>query len=157
MLKLSYENSTKKREVQEYIFSRVRNRVIAGLPGPDIKTYLEILGRHKFNKALLYENSPRILAHQIQQRPNCPLVFGNILEHLKKGPFYDLDFCCSIKSILLYLKKIVELESYALTLSLRPIGEEKTCAIFKEYMKDGQEIPYFIYKDTTPMITFYSL
>lgn len=153
-MKLSYKNSVMKREVQDYIYKRVRNSHIIGLGGPNAKDYSRILHEKGFEKIILYENDWKVFEKQILDPPDCKLVYDDVLNHLGHNAFYDLDFCCSILSIEHALPDIVELPEYSLTVSIRPVGIEKTLDIFKQYEKD---FTYVIYKDTSPMIVIYKL
>ena len=155
MRKLSYTNSIKKREVQNKILPFVSNGRVCALGGPDIDEYVSLLKTYGFGDITIFENDKVILLQQLYKFPQgITLMYKNILEHLNRNCYYDLDFCFSIQKIMPRLKKIVSLQEYSLTLSVRPIGTEKTVAIMKEYDPD---IKYMTYQDTTPMITFYKV
>lgn len=154
-VKLSYKNSEYKRNIQEYIYSKVGNRNIIGLPGPDIEDYVERLTSFGFDNIELYEKDFSIFCHQLSHLPpQCNLTFGDILDNLNKDAFYDLDFCTSILSIEDRLEEIVALKSFSLTVARRPIPEEETIDIMDKYMPGISHLTYF---DTSPMIVFFKI
>lgn len=153
-MKISYKNSVMKREVQSYIYDRVQNPNIKGLGGPNAKDYERILKEKGFRNITLYENNKDVFEALLKDPPYCKLEYDDILNHLKTKSFYDLDFCCSVLSVRDYLPEIAKIPQYSMTLSLRPIGIQRTLDIVKEYEK---RFTYVIYKDTSPMIVIYKI
>jgi len=150
-MKESYKDASSKRLVQNKILNS-QNKKIVALGGPDILDYIQLLKNKGFTDITIYENDKKTYLKQKEQNPDCKLVYGNILHHLYEDAFYDLDFCCCISSVERYLPRILQLEEFSMTFSIRPLGFDKTFEIFKRY----GEAPFIPYRDTTPMIVFFN-
>lgn len=150
-MKETYLEAKSKRIVQDITLNSKNKRII-GLGGPDILEYVTILKSKGFKDITSYENRQQIYSKQFKQFPDCELVHGNILENLQEDAFYDLDFCCSIKTIEPWLPIICRIPEYSLTLSIRPVGIDQTIQIFKRY---GQS-QFVKYVDTVPMLVFFN-
>lgn len=154
MTKGSYKEAKNKRILQEEILNQVKQRTILGLGGPDVDDYINILENKGFKKIFIYENNFSVFNSQISKFRHT-LIYDNILNHLGKSAFYDLDFCCTIKSIPKEsLEKISRLESYSLTLSLRGVSLIETLKMFTKYC--GEQL-FRTYRDSSPMVTFFKI
>lgn len=152
MTKLSYKDATKKRAIQDSILSKVTNKSIVGLGGPDVDDYINILEKKGFKNIHIYENSLSILSEQIGKF-KYNLIYGNILHDLKRNAFYDLDFCFTIKSLSDDdLKEIAKIPSYSITFSLRGAKLTDTISRFSKYCGNQQ---YKTYRDSSSMVVFY--
>ncbi len=150
-MKETYKEAENKRGVQDIVLTGSTRRLI-GLGGPDIIDYVNIVRSKGFEDITIYEKDYNVYKKQIAQFPDCTLIHGNILDHLDEDAFYDLDFCGSIKSIQRWLPAITALPEYALTCSIRPIGEEETIGIFNLYDKAH----VIKYRDTSQMLVFFN-
>jgi len=151
-MKETYKNAFSKRLVQNKVLKSQNKRII-GLGGPDILDYVNILRSKGFEDITIYEKDPSVYAKQLEDKPDCKLIFGNILENLKENAFYDLDFCASINSVEPYLHKILRIKEFVLTVSIRPIGLVETICTFNNYGGDSEFVQY---TDTSPMLVFFN-
>lgn len=147
---MSYLGAVQKRAVQN-IALQSSNTTLIGLGGPNVKQYVNYLRTKGFKDIIIFENNKSIYEKQVEQKPRCQLIHGNILDHLGYNAFYDLDFCASVKTIEPWLPKIIAMNEYAMTLSIRPVGIINTIGIIKKYT----ELKYIPYRDTVPMYTFF--
>jgi len=150
-MKESYIDAINKRAAQDITLVAENKRII-GLGGPDIKEYVAILRSKGFEEIIIFEDNYEVYRNQIRQFPDCELIHGDIRDHLREDAFYDLDFCCSIKTIEPWLPIITSLKEYSLTCSIRPIGMEKSVGIFNRY-GHGEFVRYV---DTSPMLVFFN-
>lgn len=184
--KTSYLHSINKRIVQKEIFSNLKKRKlykVIGLGGPNITDYLSLLHDFKVVQAEIYEYDISKIALQLQNyKPiiESEVIYGDVLyaEPNKSNTFYDLDFCCSIKNAAKHIKKFTNNVCY--TLSIRPVGLEKTIKQFSKLVDstknpvftliksnseykfyslktDTKKYDCYVYRDTTPMLTIYSI
>lgn len=184
--KTSYLQSTNKRIVQKEIFSKLKkkklNKVI-GLGGPNLTNYLALLHNYDVEQAEIYEYDISKLALQLKSyKPviNSEILFSDVINAVpdKSNTFYDLDFCCSIINAAPHIKKFKNNVCY--TLSIRPVGLEKTIKHFsklvddtkkpiltlikekEEYKSyclktDSKKYLCYLYRDSTPMLTISSI
>jgi hypothetical protein len=149
-----YDNATLKRIVQDCSLQSSYTKMY-GLAGPNANIYVQLLRDKNYSDITLFENNWDVYTQQLQKwAEDIPynLVYDDIRNHLGKDCFYDYDFCCIIKTVEKWLPQIVRTKEYALTFSLRGCGEEETVRIFKKYSNAN----YMTYRDTSPMITFFS-
>ncbi len=146
----SYTGELVKRDVQKISLTSKRKSIF-GLGGPDINRYIGVLRDLGYRDITLFENNPKVYEKQKRQKPNCDLIFDNILNHLGHEVFYDFDFCSTMRKIEPYMLQIIRSPQYSLTLSLRGMGYEDTISTFRKYT-DAKYISYF---DTSAMITFF--
>lgn len=156
-MKKDFRGLSEKRQTQATAWNQINNKkYFVGLGGPNLETYTNFVKSRGFEKILSFENSAGIFHKQLQQFSkvkHVSLYFDNICNHLEDYPnaFYDLDFCCCITTIEACLKKIHKLPQFTLTLSIRPVGYEKTLEIFRSY--GNSKIVELKYYDNYPMLT----
>lgn len=150
-MKKSYALSENKKAAQD-ITLKSENKRIIGLGGPDILEYVNMLKVKGYTDITIYEKDPEVYLQQVLKRPECRHIYGDILDNLNEDAFYDLDLCSSIKKIESRLPKILELEEFSLTVSLRPLGLYPTIEIFKRYGDSS----YLEYRDSSSMIVFFN-
>lgn len=147
----SYIYAPNKRAVQQ-IALRSGHKKLIGLGGPNIIEYLQVVKQLGYKEVIVFENNAKVYQEQVFAKPDCTLRYEDIIQNLRFKAFYDLDFCCTIRTIEDFLPIITKLENYALTLSLRGIGISTTVSTFRKY----SEAFYIKYVDTSPMITFFN-
>lgn len=183
MRKLSYEGSVKKKAVQRVIYDSIRNKFdhLIGLGGPDLPDYLKLVQGAGIKDAIIYEfNAEQLLIQASKRNRILPtrVVYGDIIKAECKqfSTFYDLDFCCSVKSAIEHIKKFKD-DSCIFTFSLRPLSLHETISQYVEaitgkkrykvifldeydsykqyYIRTKDNIiSAFTYKDSVPMIVF---
>lgn len=184
--KTDYTQSINKRAVQASIYQKVKwNKLhkVVGLGGPNITDYLLLLRSHKVKRAQIYEYDLAQLSIQIDHY--MPVIDSEIryadvyhADPNQSDTFYDLDFCCSINNARIHVQKFKHNVCY--TLSIRPIGLEKTIKEFAKLVDNTKDPEFelkhshcdsstkykcyvlntntkqyecYIYKDTVPMIS----
>lgn len=147
----TYTGNLNKRDVQRISLSS-RYKTIFGLGGPNVREYVKTLKELGYKDIYLFENDYSIYEKQKRQKSDCDLVFDNILNHLGYKAFYDYDFCSSLAKVEQHMRQIVSTPSYSLTLSLRPLGYDRTISTFRKYT----DAKYVSYYDTSAMITFFN-
>lgn len=146
----TYDNALFKREVQN-IALQSHNPKIYGLAGPNAEIYLEYLKKKGFSNITLFENNYNTFFEQKRKKLDCRLIHDDIRNQLGKDAFYDYDFCCNITTVEPWLPEMLQAPEYAMTFSIRGIGEEETLRVFRKYADSH----YIRYRDTSPMITFF--
>lgn len=123
---LTFKNRPGKREIQNKIFSQVKNKTIFGLGGPNIKEYIDILVKNGFTKINIYENNINTINKQVPElktlrnKEQVSIIYGDIHKNLNNTDcFYDLDYCGNINTIRPYLKKINKINKFSLTFMMR--------------------------------------
>ena len=147
----TYDNALFKREVQN-IALQSNNPKIYGLAGPNADTYLRYLKRKGFSDITLFENNYNTFFEQKRKKLGCKLIYDDIRNQLGSNAFYDYDFCCNITTVEQWLPEMLLVPEYAMTFSIRGIGEKETLRIFRKYTDSH----YIRYRDTSPMITFFN-
>lgn len=149
----SHADVAKKRSIQQEIFSFIRSDKIMALAGPNVDNYYKVLKQAGFKDITFFENDPFILGKQLEvSGGKYKLIFDDIINNLDSEAFYDLDFCCSVNSLGNKLRDINKLKEYTMTVSVRPVGFNKTLETLKRY-ENGGNYSYYYYTDTSPMIT----
>lgn len=146
----SYVNVPNKRLIQGFSLTGCDSIITLG--GPDILNCIDYLKSLGFKNIVSFESNKSIYDYQVSQKPDCQLINTNVLDHLNYNCFYDLDFCCSVRTIEPWLHRIVNLRRYSITLSIRPVGLEKTIKTFFKY----GNAHLTKYRDSVPMLTFYN-
>lgn len=169
---LDYDLHEEKRAIQDMIFPLVKQRKVITLAGPNLLSYIEklpIAVRH----IEIWEKEPKIMMLQLPQLKEVgrkvTYVFGDIIKaSVESDAFYDLDFCCSISTARRHIEKF-ENCAYSLTLSIRPVGTQRTLSSFLDIIEERKisDIPHpqynllitdknrYIYRtycDRTPML-----
>ncbi len=127
-----------KMAVRNYILEQFHeNKVIYGLPGPDINGYTKWCKDNGFEELFLYEKDVNIIEHQRKTaKHDVPfsLKLGDINEEVfeKKG-LQDLDYCCTVNSIKHVINKFQG--DFIMTFSRRRLGN-KSIDIFFELRKE---------------------
>lgn len=147
----TYVGNLVKRDVQRKSLAS-KEKTIFGLGGPSINEYIKVLKELGYKDIILFENDYEVFKKQKKQKPQCVLLFDDILNHLGEDGFYDFDFCSTIKKVEPWMPQIVATPKYSLTFSLRGTGYNGTISTFKKY----SEAKYIPYHDTSAMITFFS-
>ena len=125
--------------------------MVLGLAGPSVNEYIAILKELGYKDIILFENDYDVFRKQKRQKPDCDLLFDDILNHLGQDAFYDFDFCSTIKKVEPWMPQIITIPNYSLTFSLRKEGYNGTISTFRKYT----EAKYISYYDTSAMITFF--
>lgn len=148
-----YDKKLLKRKWQEKFFKLIKTRQrFVGLCGPNSKGYLKLINSLKFQIILLYDKDIENLKAVAPQN-NLIKFNKDINNNLNKKAFYDLDYCCCISKIEMYLSKIMKIEEFTLTVALRPISEEKTLSILQSY---NRNFLYRVYREGgCPMMILY--
>lgn len=183
MIKSSYSESVNKKVVQNLIYNGIQNKFnhLIGLGGPDLPDYLKLAKKAGIRDAIIYEyNANQLLIQASKPNKTLPtkVIYGDIIRAQPQqiNTFYDLDFCCSVKSAIEHIKKFKD-DSCVFTFSIRPLtfidtisqyveaisGRKRhkvflthQSAYYKQYeihLKDDV-ISVFTYKDSVPMIVF---
>jgi hypothetical protein len=146
----TYDNALFKREVQNIALQSCNSKIY-GLAGPNADIYLEYLKKRGFSDITLFENNYNTFFEQKKKKLDCKLVYDDIRNYLSGNAFYDYDFCCNITTVEPWLPKMLLAPEYAMTFSIRGIGQEETLRVFRKYTSSH----YIRYRDTSPMITFF--
>ena len=160
----NYNLRSKKRIIQKMFFKRIRNRQgFIGLCGPTPLGYLRLIHTENFRNVILFDNNrdnfsnnaKLITKFKSDKKTSIKLYVADINNFLYHKHFYDLDYCCSISKIREYLSKIMKINEFTMTLSLRPYSEEITITELQTF---GRPFIYRTYKDglkANPMIMLY--
>lgn len=182
IVKPTYKKSENKRKVQQLIYSNISNRYnnLIALGGPDLPVYLKLVKKTGIKEALIYEFQVDQLIAQVSKKNQVmPTVvkYGDIIEadNSLSKTLYDLDFCCSIMSVIHHVSKFKSCPTIY-TFALRPFSLNKSINIFvkhaygnlsydlvlinekpgyKEYillLSIGKALSVYTYLDTTPML-----
>lgn len=123
---LSTRDRPGKREIQNKVFSQVKNKTVFGLGGPYVADYINILINNGFKKIHIYENNINTINSQIKEVKKIKnietlnYIFGDIHTNLNNiNCFYDLDYCGNINSIQPFLQKINKIKKFAITMVIR--------------------------------------
>lgn len=147
-MKTDYTQCTKKRIVQKLVYEKVledrKINKLVGLAGPNINNYLKFITIMGFKMANIYEINPMQMLLQVLDYKSSMNIKARIqlkdvyyAEENKEDTLYDLDFDCSILSVKRHIQKFID--NSIITLSLRPVGLEKTISIFIKLI--GKEKP----------------
>lgn len=123
---LTLKDRPGKREIQNKIFSQIKNKTVFGLGGPYVADYINILIKNGFKKIHIYEKDINTINNQIEKVKNFKTIetlnyiFGDIHSNLNNiNCFYDLDYCGNINSIQPFLQKINKIKKFAITMCIR--------------------------------------
>lgn len=99
--KITYKNSTKKKEIRNIIFSILGDKVVHGNPGPDIIDYSKYFS--KSPSLHMYEIDPKTISNHLDIMWKGGYIFNYHPYSIVNAPFerdniYDLDFCKNITS-----------------------------------------------------------
>ena len=182
MTKGSYVEAKNKRTLQKEVyryFIESGNDKIVGLAGPSVVDYCNYLRNCGFKKIRVYENDIKVLKKVARELPklrkSTEFVFGDIFyDRIKKNTVYDLDFCCTMRTIGKHVSKFRE--NFILTVSLRRCSLKDTMQLFAQYREEktwlvgGLEDPnrsilqtdkglymFIKYRDTSNMCMIYKL
>jgi len=130
---------TLQKEIYKYFIERGCDKVV-GLAGPDIVDYERYLKGNGFRKIRLFENSVKVLkkisSDLCMLSRRTEFRFGDVYDvKIRKGYFYDLDFCCTMRSIEKYVKKFRD--NFSITVSLRGCGLRDTISLFAQYREEN--------------------
>lgn len=181
IIKSSYKDSVNKRTIQKIVYGKIRSKYtnLIGLGGPDLPDYLKLAKKAKIKSALIYENNvDHLLVQASKKNDTIPtrVVYGNILQApSEKDTFYDLDFCCSVISVISHIQKFKD-NPCMFTFSVRPVGFDETVNKFintlygenynisleeerieyKKYLivTPNKSVTVYRYTDTSPMAVF---
>lgn len=183
MHKLDYSKSYNKKQVQQVVYSGVKQlkfKNLIGLAGPNITDYLTFVKSKGIKHAEVYEKDYTSMLYQMKDfRPpiSTKVNFQDVYDApVYQDVIYDLDFCCTIKNAEHHIKKFKQNKSI-ITLALRGIGLKQTvkrfcklvsklkpeitfnvhvCSNYKKHsIRFDKETVYTLYeyRDTTPMLT----
>ncbi len=139
-----------KMAVRNYILEQFHeNKVIYGLPGPNINGYLEWCNSNGFEDIFLYEKDVNIIEYQRKTAKHdvqFSLKLGDINEQsFEKKGLLDLDYCCTVNTIKDVINKFQG--DFIMTFSRRRVGN-KTIDRFFELR---QETINFVKDFVTPV------
>jgi len=152
----NYDKKLLKRKWQEKFFKSSTNKTkFVGLCGTNPLGYIKTIIKAGFNNILLYDLNIKNLQHLAIEKYNVKTVNGDINDSLGiiNGRFIDLDYCCIVDSIKKYLPRIMKIDEFTMTLSLRGASEEKTLNILHSYKRN---FLYRVYREGgCPMMILY--
>ena len=126
-MKRDYSKAYKKKIVQRIVFDEFKKRKmdrLVGLAGPNISDYLSFVKSKGIKRAEIYERDYLHLIFQMQnfRAPiKTTVLYQDVLDaEIHPNTIYDLDFCCTIKSVAPHIKKFRS--NAIVTLALRGIG-----------------------------------
>lgn len=172
---IDYSIHTEKRSIQDKVFPLIKKNHIITLAGPNVKDYLSKLP--EMESIEIWENDGKVMLKQLLEIRDLDIKkvkynFGDIYRaDVDEDCFYDLDFCCTIKSAAEHVKKFKDC-AFMITLSLRDcilpktidrflkaVGEEVISDIphpqFNLLTTDKNEYIYTTYCDSSPMVTIF--
>lgn len=139
-MKLSYINATNKRTIREELLKRHTYTKLIGLAGPNLHQYMSQCKRAGIKHVTVYEKNSHVMIKQLPYiiKHSIPYRFMDILHAaLQKDTLYDLDFCCSIKSVEQHIKKFKR--NFMLTVSERGGAKWWSIPYFLEYRKETEK------------------
>jgi hypothetical protein len=178
--KMSYKDSSKKKETREFLFSLFAEQQlnkIVGLAGPDIHDYINFCKSKGYDEIEIYENHIQTAIEQVKYlrtKGRVTLTFGDILNANsdRKDVLYDLDYCVTTRYMRSHLRKFNN--NFIMTFARR-INDNETFNCFfkakKETLKsiltvfspikhsiltteEGNNYYYVEYRDTSNMCCF---
>jgi len=173
-MKQSYKDANYKHFTRDLIIPRGRN--VVGLAGPDTKEYIDFFRNRGYTNISIWENDSNTIIKQIPQIMNKGIIYniGDIINApIHSDTLYDLDFCCSMKSIEPHLKKFED--NFILTVSEMWNKKWDSINTFleirgehivnhrelsdKEHLVLSNRRKYMIYRyfDTSPMVVIKSI
>ena len=168
-MKQSYLSSHQKHFLRERIIPE--GHTLVGLGGPDIREYTKFAHHKGYNDIRIWENNPLIYSHCLSIIADLRIQYniGDIINApILKNCTYDLDFCCTIKSIQSHIEKFTD--NFILTISEMRMPKLSSLPVFANFrgerlrniikISDTDSImktnkgEYFVqsYCDTSPML-----
>lgn len=172
----NYDLHLEKREVQKRLFPLVKATQIHTLAGPNLISYINLYPP-AVKRINIWENDSEIMMKQLAimksiRGRRLSYNFGDIIRApIVKKAFYDLDFCCYMKSAREHINRFKDCP-FMLTTCRRDCSVEETISILLEEVEEKlvMDVPhphynllktnknryiYTTYKDLSPMMTIF--
>lgn len=143
MKRATYRDCDQKTRLRKHLFNKAKGfKSLVGLAGPDIEAYIPFVQSYGIRNIQIYENNRETLLLQIYkiQKHNLDinLINSNIGEATyQKGVLYDLDYCCTIRSVMEDVSKFRD--NFIMTFSVKDrCSQIETVRLFLEARGEQQ-------------------
>lgn len=130
-----------------------RGKNVIGLPGPDMKSYINMLNNRGYIHMDFYENDREVVRRNMTYLPdivrmNITYSFSDILNApVVKNTLYDLDFCARIQAVRDHINKFKDVDDMIITVSERGKKKFWSIPLFIDYMEEKYVEEYPISKN----------